>query len=701
MVRAHLLVGIFGTLIAFQAASAIDDPYLWLEDVRGERSMEWVNSHNAASTTLLEAVPVYGQVRQSALEVLNSKERIPAITKYGPYVYNFWRDEKNVRGLWRRTTLEEYKKPMPAWETVLDLDALAGAEKENWVWSGVNVLEMDQTPPTRALVELSRGGGDAHMVREFDLQKKSFVPDGFVLPEAKSRVAWGDSQTVYVATDFGAQSLTPSGYPRILKAWTRGTPLTSAKTVFEAEKSDMSVGVRGYLDHGHYVVMLTRSMTFYADQQFIRQGDQWVKIGKPDDATGSTFGSNLLLRLRTDWITGGKTYKAGSLLAANLEQYLQGDRSLAILFEPADRTALASVSQTKNYLVLNTLENVASHIYLLRQESAAIGAWKKTPVETPALATSSANGLDENESDDLLVTTAGFLTPSTLSLVDAGHPGTASVLKRLPAFFEASELEVKQFEATSKDGTRIPYFQVGKKSLPLDGNNPTLLYGYGGFQISMQPAYNPEIGRAWLEKGGTYVVANIRGGGEFGPAWHYAARKENRQRAYDDFIAVAEDLQKRKVTSPKKLGIIGRSNGGLLMGVMLTERPDLFGAVVIGSPLLDMQRYTLLPAGASWIDEYGDPAKPEEWAYISRYSPYQNIKSGISYPPVLITTSTLDDRVHPGHARKFAARLEEMGHSVLYFENTEGGHAAAANSQQQAHMRGLEYAFLWRTLSAK
>lgn len=683
---------VMAAVLAMEVAQGPDDPYLWLEEVRGERAMGWVKARNEESTKVLEAEPVYGEVRRGVLEVLNSRERIPGITKYGPYLYNFWRDDRNVRGLWRRTTMAEYRKPAPAWETVLDLDALAAAEKENWVWGGVDVFEPENK---RALVQLSRGGGDAEVVREFDMEKKVFVEGGFVLPEAKSRVGWGDIDTLYVGTDYGPGSLTPSGYPRIIKEWKRGTPLSAAKTVFEGDKNDMSVGVNGYYDHGRRYVMLNRAITFFTSEQLLREGGAWKLIQKPTDADASTFGAKLLLRLRTDWDIGGKKYKGGSLLAADLAKYFDGDRQLAVLFEPTERTALASTSSTKNFLILNTMENVASRTYLLREEG---GTWRRTPLESAELATFSASGLDSEETDELLISTTGYLTPSTLALGDAANPAKREVLKQLPSFFNAGGLEVKQFEAASKDGTKVPYFVVAKKGLTLDGNNPTLLYGYGGFQISMRPGYSPEIGRAWLERGGVYVVANIRGGGEFGPSWHFAARKENRQRAYDDFISVAEDLHKRKVTSPRRLGIMGRSNGGLLMGVMLTQRPDLFGAVIVGSPLLDMQRYTLLPAGASWMDEYGDPSVERELAYILKYSPYQNIKAGVQYPPVMITTSTLDDRVHPGHARKFAARLAETGHAVMYYENTEGGHAAAANHEQQAHMRGLEYAFLWKVL---
>jgi prolyl oligopeptidase len=680
---------------AHDQATAAADPNAWMEDLRGERIMAWVREASARSAGELQQHSIYRDVRQKVLEVLNSTERIPAIAKYGSHVYNFWRDARNPRGLWRRTSLDEYRKPQPAWEIVIDLDALAAAEKENWVWSGADILELPQGDPKRALVQLSRGGGDAHVVREFDLTRKTFVSDGFTLPEAKHRIAWADENTLLVGTDYGPGSLTTSGYPRIIKEWKRATPLADARSIFEGEVSDMSVSVAGYLDHGLYRIMLNRSITFFSGHEFLRQGSEWRKIDKPDDADASTFGNKILLRLRTDWTLDGKTYKGGSLLARDMN----ANQPISTLFEPTERSALASFSRTKSFLILNTMENVASKVYFAREETP--GSWRKSALETAPFVTVSARGLDPEHSDELLIDTSGFLIPSTLALGNAANPNTRETLKQLPAFFDATGMDVQQFEATSPDGTKIPYFQVARKGLVSDASNPTLLYGYGGFQISMRPSYLAEIGRAWLQSGGVYVVANIRGGGEFGPAWHFAARKEHRQRAYDDFAAVAEDLHRRKITSPAKLGIMGRSNGGLLTGVMLTQRPELFGAVVIGSPLLDMQRYIYLPAGASWIDEYGDPSRPDEWAYIARYSPYNNVKSGVKYPLVMITTSTLDDRVHPGHARKFAAKLMEAGHPVRYYENTEGGHSAAANNEQRAHILALEYAFLWHVLGKK
>lgn len=671
--------------------AATDDPYIWLEDVTGERALDWVKQKNAISTKELEASPHFEPIRERLLSILDSKERIPYVAKYGEHYYNFWRDDKNVRGLWRRTALEEYRKPEPAWEVVLDLDKLAADEKENWVWHGADVLYPDYD---RCLISLSRGGADASVMREFDLKTKEFVRDGFTLPEAKSRVEWRDRGTLYVGTDFGSGSLTTSGYPRIVKEWQRGTPLSEAKQVFEGQVADVTVAAEVVHDHGRTYEFIHRGKTFYTSDAYLRRGDKWVKIEKPDDAEIGTFEDQLLISLRSDWSLSGTQYRAGALLAFPLSGYLEGVRKPEVLFQPTERSSLVGRSETKHFLVLNQLENVRHKLFMLERED---GRWIRSAIDVPAFGTVSLGGIDPHESDDYFMTVADSLTPSSLFYGTLGQTNRVK-LKSLPAFFKADGLEISQHEAASKDGTRIPYFRVSKKGLEPNGKNPTLLYGYGGFEIPLLPNYNASAGSAWLERGGVYVVANIRGGGEFGPRWHYAARKENRQRAYDDFIAVAEDLIARKVTSPRHLGIQGGSNGGLLMGVMLTQRPDLFKAIVCQVPLLDMRRFNKLLAGASWMAEYGDPDLPEEWAYISKYSPYQNVKKGVRYPRVLFTTSTRDDRVHPGHARKMVARMTEQGHDVLYYENIEGGHGGAANNKQAAYMAALAYTFLLNEL---
>ena len=668
------------------------DPYQWLEDVTGERALNWVHDQNAISTNELESAPVFESIRIRLLSIMDSKERIPYIAKHGRWCYNFWRDQSNPRGLWRRTSLEEFKKIQPAWETVLDLDQLSAAEKANWVWKGYDVLYPSYD---RCLVFLSRGGADAVVVREFDLQAKQFIETGFKLPEAKSQVAWRDRDTLYVGTDFGPGSLTDSGYPRIIKEWKRGTDLKEAKTVFEGKAEDVSVDASVVHDHGRTYEFITRGTTFFTSQDFVRRGDQWVKIDKPDDAIVSTFDDQLLLRLRSDWKVDDKTYPAGALLARDFDQYMNGERHFESLFTPSERTSLESMSDSKNYLLLNVLENVRSKLYALKRSE---GPWTRIALEAPEFGSASISGVDRDETDDYFLTLTDFLTPSSLYMGVIGHAQRQKI-KNLPSFFDASGLEITQREAVSSDGTKVPYFQVSRKGVALDGKTQTLLYGYGGFEIPMLPGYNASVGSAWLERGGVYVLANIRGGGEFGPKWHEAARKQNRQRAYDDFISVAEDLIKRKVTSPEHLGIQGGSNGGLLMGVMLTERPDLFKAVVCQVPLLDMRRFNKLLAGASWMDEYGNPDKPEDWAYIRKYSPYQNVSKEKKYPRVLFMTSTRDDRVHPGHARKMVAKMKAQGHDIIYYENTEGGHGAAANNKQAAYMSALAYTFLLKELA--
>ena len=676
--------------------SAIDlqtdeDPYLWLEEVDSERALAWVREQNAATIGELGTSADFEALRQRLLAIFDSKERIPSVYKHGDYCYNFWRDAGHVRGLWRRTTLEEYKKADPAWETVLDLDQLAAAENENWVWKGYDILR-----PTydRALIFLSRGGADAMVVREFDVNIKEFVPDGFFLPEAKAGVAWRHRETLYVATDFGPGSLTRSGYPRIVKEWRRRYPLADAPTLFEGAPDDVRVSADVTHDHRHVYEFIRRRRTFYTSEVYLRRNDEWIRIDKPDDTGLDTFGDQLLLRLRSAWSTGGKTYPAGALIAADFEEYLKGERGFSVLFEPTERKCLEDTSATKNYLIMNELENVRNRLFLIKCEA---GQWTREPLETPSLGSVHARGIDADESDNYFLTATDFITPSGLYLGTAGRTKQEK-LKSLPAFFRTDGLEVSQHEAVSKDGTPVPYFQVGRKELPLDGKNPLLLYGYGGFEVSLLPNYIASVGAAWLERGGVYVSANIRGGGEFGPHWHQAALKGNRQRAYDDFIAVAEDLIHRKVTSPKHLGIQGGSNGGLLMGVMLTQRPDLFKAVVCQMPLLDMKRFHKLLSGASWVDEYGDPEKPEDWSFISQYSPYQKVVKDGKYPRILFMTSTRDDRVHPGHARKMFAKMKAQGHDVLYFENIEGGHGGAADNKQAAQMTALGYTFLIKEL---
>jgi len=684
-----------------------NDPHDWLEDVLGDRALAWVRERNAESESLLTARPEYAPIRQQLLEVLNSKDRIPSVTRRGHHFYNLWRDDLHPRGLWRRTTLAEYRLAAPAWETVLDLDALAAAEGENWVWGGANALD---TEPHRCLVSLSRGGADATVVREFDTATRQFVEGGFSLPEAKSSTTWIDADTLYVGTDFGPGSLTDSGYPRVIKRWKRGTPLASADTVFEGEAQDVSASVWLDLTPGHERTIFSRSLDFYHQQHVLMEGDRKVAFDIPSDASFSFWNhcadaiDTLLIELRSDWQVGASTYASGSLLATDTAAYLAGERRFDILFQPTATRSLAGFSTTRDHVIVNVLDNVASRLDLWRRTAAGFEA---RPIDAPFPGTLSVRSLhDPMQADDplaecYLLGYTDFLTPDSLFL---GHtepqPGGPALepLKARPALFDAEGLRTEQRFATSADGTRVPYFIVWPRGAEANGRNPTLLYGYGGFEVALNPWYSGGYGRAWFERGGALVVANIRGGGEFGPAWHQAAILENKQRSYDDFIAVAEDLIAQGVTSPRHLGIMGGSNGGLLVGAVFTQRPELFNAVVCQVPLLDMRRYHTLLAGASWMAEYGNPDRQEDWAHIARYSPYQNLRADRKYPEVLFTTSTRDDRVHPAHARKMAARMREMGHAQLYYENIEGGHGGAADNAQRAHLQAMEFAYLWRQL---
>ncbi|MFO0868374.1 MAG: prolyl oligopeptidase family serine peptidase [Pirellulales bacterium] len=682
-------------MLAAAAAWGADhdtDPHRWLEEVADPRALEWVQERNRESTSPLTARPDFEPLRERFLDILNSTARIPPISKHGPHFYNFWRDARNKRGLWRRTSLDEYRRPSPAWEIVLDLDELAAAEQENWVWKGAQFLE-----PThdRVLLSLSRGGADATVIREFDPQQKRFVEGGFQLPEAKSRVAWRGPDSLFVASDFGPGSLTDSGYPRIVKEWRRGTPLSEAQRVFEGQASDVSVAARRDLTVGFERDFVSRSITFWTSELYLRRGSELIRIDKPDDANAQVHREWLLIELRSDWHVAGRVYPAGAQLIIHFDRFLAGDRQFDLLFEPAERRSLVGVIPTRNHFLVNELDNVRDRIYVVTRKG---DAWQRVPLPgTPEFSSVGVSAVDPDESDDYFLTVSDYLTPTTLEYGQIGRD-TAEPLKANPAFFSAQGLVVHQREAVSRDGTQVPYFEVSRQELELNGEHPTLLYGYGGFEIPLVPGYQPLVGSGWLERGGVYVVANIRGGGEFGPRWHQAALKANRHRAYEDFVAVADDLVRRKVTSPRRLGAMGGSNGGLLMGNMLTLYPERFGAIVCQVPLLDMQRYHKLLAGASWVAEYGDPDKPAEWEFLRTFSPYHNVRRHGSYPPVLVTTSTRDDRVHPGHARKMVARLREFGHRVAYYENIEGGHGGAADNPQTAYMWALAYTFLWQQL---
>jgi prolyl oligopeptidase len=672
-----------------------DDPYLWLEDVKGDKALAWVKERNAETVKEFEQNGAFKKLESDILAIMDSKDKIPYVTREGTLYYNLWQDAKNPRGIWRRTSLEEYKKPQPQWETVLDLDALGAAEKENWVYKGHDCLRPDYK---RCMLRLSRGGADAIVIREFDTETKSFVKDGFSLPESKGGTSWVDKDTLFVGTDFGPGSMSSSGYPLVGKRWKRGTPLSEAVEVYHAEPTDLG----GYVVHdsapGFERDYVLRYMSIFTSETYLLAADGSKKrIPIQDDAESSIHREWLVVKPRTAWTVGGKTIPAGALVATRLDAFLAGKLDLQMLFEPTATRSLDTYTWTKSHLVLNVLDDVKSKLEQFSPPEGTGTEWKRESlVGAPAIGAVTVQAVDSDTSDEIFLTVTDYLTPTTLSYATLGKAPEA--LKRTPAFFDATGLEITQHFATSKDGTRVPYFQVSKKGLKLDGSTPTLLYGYGGFEVSETPAYSGTVGRAWLSKGNVYVVANIRGGGEYGPAWHQAALKKNRPRAYEDFAAVAQDLVTRKVTTAKRLGIVGGSNGGLLIGNMVVTYPELFGAAVCQVPLLDMKRYSHLLAGASWMDEYGDPDKPEEWEFIKTFSPYQMVEKDKKYPPVLFTTSTRDDRVHPGHARKMTARMLDMGYDVNYYENIEGGHAGAADHKQAAHMWALTYTFLGQKL---
>ncbi|MBC3927152.1 prolyl oligopeptidase family protein [Undibacterium sp. CY21W] len=674
------------------AAAQTTDSQQWLEDVTGEKALNWVKAQNQVTRNKLDNDAGFKQLRSDLQVILNSKDRIPGIRKMGDAVYNFWTDAEHPRGVWRKTSLEEYRKAQPKWETVLDIGALAAAENENWVFKNSNCRE---PAFDRCLIELSRGGADAVTMREFDLNTKTFVKDGFSLPEAKMSLDWRDKDTLFVATDFGAGSLTDSGYARIVKVWKRGTPISAAKTILEGKKADMAVSAQSTQHGGIQHDLVYRQITFYTAEQFLLEGDKLTRLDVPAQSGVSFLSTQIIITPRENWIIGNQTYTAGSVLAMDFDAFMKGEREFTILFTPTASTSFTSLAGTRNTLLLQSLSDVKSK---LAEWHFQAGKWTQREVNLPTLGDVGIRAWDAVQSDEYLLRYSDYLTPDVLLLAHAGNDEREQ-LKSAPAFFDATPYETVQQFATSADGTKVPYFVVKRKDVKYDGNNPTLLYGYGGFQISMTPYYSGALGKTWLEKGGVYVVANIRGGGEFGPRWHQAALKENRQRAYDDFAAVANSLITSKITSPRHLGAMGGSNGGLLAGVALTQHPELFNAVVSQVPLLDMQRYNQLLAGASWMGEYGNPDVPQEWAYIQRYSPYHNVKAGVRYPNVLFITSTRDDRVHPGHARKMAAKMLDQGHkNVWYYENIEGGHGGAANNEQRADMSAITYSFLWNML---
>ncbi len=671
------------------------DPFLWLEVVEGEKAIAWVRAQNDRSLKLLQSDVRYDDLHAKALTILEAKDRIPQPGFRAEQLYNFWQDDVNVRGVLRRTTIDNYRDAAPKWQTVLDIDALAKAENANWVYKGAGCLAPDEA---LCLVNLSDGGKDAVEIREFDNRTRSFVANGFRLSAGKQSADWLDAGTLYVARDWGPGTMTESGYPYIVKLWKRGTKVEDAPEVFRGKQTDVGAGASILRDNDGAVqaVMYVRYSSFFETEYYLAGNKEPVRLPFPlKSSVKSLVAGQLIITLEEDWTWCGANFAKGALLSFDLAE-LERDGTNApatLVYMPGARESIEQTANTRNRLLVAVYESVKGILY---SYAFADGKWSRTKLDLPANAAISV--VSTRDHDDLVfVNVAGFLEPDALYLGDAAN-GNFQRVKSLPPRFDASNMAVDQFEAKSTDGTMIPYFVVRGKDVKREGANPTLLYAYGGFQVSMTPNYSAAVGKLWLERGGVYVLANIRGGGEFGPAWHQAGLKTKRQIVYDDFAAVAEDLIARKITTPRRLGIQGGSNGGLLMGVALTQRPELWNAVVVQVPLLDMLRYNKLLAGASWVGEYGDPADPVEGAFLKNISPYHNLKKGVKYPEPFFVTSTKDDRVHPGHARKMAAKMEQMELPFLYYENIDGGHAAAANQAERAKRVALEFTYLTRKL---
>ena len=684
--RLSLFALLFGCVLA-SGAYAVDDPYVWLEDVHGAKPLAWAKEHNAKSLGPLKADPRYQKNYDSVLEVLDATDRIPMGALRGKNVYNFWQDAKNPKGVWRRTNIASYQTDNPDWQVLLDVDALAKAENENWVFKGSSCAPGE----TRCLVRLSRGGGDAVVVREYDLATMKLMTDGFSLPEAKLDLEYVDGDTILFGTAKDGE--TASGYARTVKLWKRGTPIASAPLIYEGIKEDVLVAPMVFHTRQGSFPFVVRAVSFFESEYFAVENGPGNKISarKLDmplsaDVKAMIDGA-LIAVLRKDYEKDGARFARGALVAFRDGQKPQ------VIFAPGPRQSIEVVGAGRDKLYAAITSNVTGAVHAFTTDG---NGWNNKVLALPANGT--ANIVSTNDDGpEVMFSFQNYVTPTTLYF-DAGNDAPKAI-KSLPARFDASGMVTEQFEATSKDGTKIPYFVTRPKNL--SGPAPTVLYGYGGFEISLTPSYSANFGRLWLSQGGIYVVANIRGGGEFGPAWHDAALKTNRQRAYDDFAAVAEDLQRRGLTTPKQLGILGGSNGGLLVSTLMVQRPELFGAVVCQVPLIDMIAYTHIGAGASWVGEYGDPAIPAERDYILTYSPYQNVKKGVKYPPVFFVTATSDDRVTPVHARKMAARMMEQGHEVWFYENTDGGHSAAADHRQAAEMWGLSFVYLAEKLGLK
>ena len=674
------------------------DPYRWLEDVGGERAMAWVKAENGKSAGVLEKDPRFAGIYKSALAMAQAKDRIPNASFMAGALYNFWQDSAHVRGIWRRTTLESYRTASPVWTTVLDLDVLATAEKANWVWHGADCARPAEQ---RCLLMLSDGGEDAVTVREFDVTTRAFVKDGFMLPKGKQDVAWMGTDTLLVSREWKPGEMTASGYPYIVKRLARGQALANAVEVFRGEPKDVSAGPGTTVDGtGHRLSFINRGVSFFESEKYLVRDNDIVRLNMPAKSSlVELIDGQAVVRLSEEWRSGATTIRTGSLASFDVARAMKTPDALSpvAIYEPGPRESVDGASATRKQLLVGITQNVKGRVMVFTRTPQS--TWTHTAITLPENVSTDVVSSDPR-SDCAFIGVAGYLTPSSVWLAEASH-ATATQVKALAPRFDASRSVVEQFEATSKDGTRVPYFIVHPKGMKFDGSNPAILTAYGGFEVSSTPRYDSNAGKLWVEQGGVYVVANIRGGGEFGPAWHEAGLKTKRQVIYDDFAAVGQDLIARKITSPRRLGIVGGSNGGLLMGVEMTQHPELWNAVQIAVPLLDMMRYEQIAAGASWVGEYGSVSVPAERAFLAGISPLQNLKAGVKYPVPFIWTTTKDDRVGPKHARKFGAKMADMGLPYLFYEVIEGGHGAGANAEERARTTALGYVYFTRQLMDK
>ena len=678
----------------------LEDPFIWLEEVEGEEALAWAAERNALSIPRLQGDPRFEGIRDAIEMVLTSDDRIPTPGLVNGQVYNYWQDDEHIRGLLRRTSLDSYRSDNPRWETVIDIDLLATVENANWVYKGRTCLPGN---PSRCLLRLSDGGKDAVVLREFDLENKNFVDGGFSVDEAKTNVDWVDANTLIIGTDFGPGSVTTSGYARTLRLWRRGTDINDAEQIIEVGLEDMSVGINTVAEDDARYSFVTRRPDFFTEQNWLLTPDgALAEIPFPIDVNlQGVFGDKLIALMRSDWSpTEDVTYPAGSLIAMDLASSISNSAAteVSVILDPNvndELDAISAVAMTRDSIYISALKDVSGKLLRVRSGAGAEPAWSVATIELPENGAIRLVSADDY-SDTLMVSYQSFLTPSTLYLVNGDEQPEA--IKALAPQFDAEPYLVEQQFVASADGTSIPYYIVRAADAPMDGSTPTRLTAYGGFELSRTPAYVSAQSQVWLQQGGAYALANIRGGGEYGPQWHQTALLENRQRVFDDFIAVAEDIIERGLTSPAHLGITGGSNGGLLVTAAMVQRPDLYNAIISAVPLIDMLRYHLLLAGASWTAEYGNPDIPAHYDFISEYSPYQNVRADADYPEIFLWTNPKDDRVHPGHARKMAARMLEQGHELIYFENAEGGHGGGANLGQLAVTQAMEVVYLLQQL---